>query len=872
MRPEETTETDVCIVGSGPAGLTIARELSGTGARILILESGGREHNKWSDALNEIESVGSPRVMDQTLLRNRVFGGSSSTWSGRVASFDSMDFTRRDWVPNSGWPITREEFSQYLPRTQQYLGIHVEDNNNTEILWELVGGESRKPAHSDRLFIDYFWPYSRDFRKPQNGIHFGSRALKDDMPGVRSFLNATVVNIDVDPVSNVATGVQIMGPDGRYRFVRTKLTVLCAGAIENARLLLASNRIFSNGVGNQNGVVGRYLMDHLRGPIGHFDALDYKQIQRIYGDYKVKFSKTSTMRVKYGAALSPVVQRAESLLNCAVWVEGSRASEDPWNSAKQLIRGRGNHKQNVINIINSSGIIAESLKRNLVDGRSLLMRLDQAALHCIVEQIPNPDSRVLLSERTDAFGVPLSRIDWRINEQEARTVRRCGELFVTEMRRLRLPIPKLTEMMTDSTAAFFLPDVAHPTGTTRMSSDPKLGVVDINCAVHGIAGLFIAGSSIFPTSGHANPTQTIVALAVRLADYLKKTLNGESGKINPQSDTAIKKFLNRVDARRSSEKRPLVLVTGARGKLGSRLTPMLLERGYDVRALTSRMRPNTEDGIDWRSHDLRQSDLDFSEDVEDCQAVLHLGAELQNSADMIRTNAEATGALAYAAEAEGVSFMCYTSTISVYGSAKKAVVSEASPVLTPESDIPSEYWANDHMRSYGRTKLQGERAIHTAAKNVEYVIFRPTVIVDLDDIREIVQWGAIRKSLLARHNAHHIYVLDAAEAIIWAMERALGRDQPNPGVTTYNLSNDDISENKFGKILDRLQKNAGDNPSDFFLALPSAIKWVLDYARYGNQLSLRRPIGLTVYSPNKLYADGYKHRHGIKKAWLEAMK
>jgi choline dehydrogenase-like flavoprotein len=147
--------------------------------------------------------------------------------------------------------------------------------------------------------------------------------------------------------------------------------------------------------------------------------------------------------------------------------------------------------------------------------------MDDLTLECMIEQSPDPDSRVTLAERVDLFGMPLSRIKWRISELEARTGRRMARLFTDEMKRLGLPHPALLEMVTDESLPFRLPDVAHPTGATRMSARPAEGVVDGDCRVHGMSNLYIAGSSVFPTSGHANPTQMIIALAIRLADHLK---------------------------------------------------------------------------------------------------------------------------------------------------------------------------------------------------------------------------------------------------------------------------------------------------------------------------------------------------------------
>ena len=144
-------------------------------------------------------------------------------------------------------------------------------------------------------------------------------------------------------------------------------------------------------------------------------------------------------------------------------------------------------------------------------------------LSCAVEQRPDPASRVTLADRVDRFGMPLSRIDWRIDSQEQHTVRRTAELVGEGLQRLGLDGLALDEWVRDG--AGFPPtfaDAAHPTGTTRMADEPRQGVVDRQGQVHGVQGLYVAGSSTFPTSGHANPTLMIVALAIRMADHLKQ--------------------------------------------------------------------------------------------------------------------------------------------------------------------------------------------------------------------------------------------------------------------------------------------------------------------------------------------------------------
>jgi choline dehydrogenase-like flavoprotein len=209
-------------------------------------------------------------------------------------------------------------------------------------------------------------------------------------------------------------------------------------------------------------------------------------------------------------------------LNCAIWVGEQIGAGDPWNSLAHLLRSRTNSREDLATILKNSPLMARGLTARFITHRGIPRKLDALTLVAMCEQRPNPDSRLTLSDRRDRFGMRIIRIDWRVSEEEARVLRRIAELAVEQFPRLGLEPPVLEEWVLDG-AMFSRTtlDRAHPTGTTRMADDPACGVVNAQCQVHGIDGLFIAGSSVFPTAGQANPTQMIVALALRLADTLK---------------------------------------------------------------------------------------------------------------------------------------------------------------------------------------------------------------------------------------------------------------------------------------------------------------------------------------------------------------
>ena len=418
-------------------------------------------------------------------------------------------------VGRPGWPLGRDQLRPYFARSVPHLGLLVPDNNVPRLRARV---RSSDLAWDDELLREYSWSYSHDDTDRHDFLRFGPRALRD-RTDVICVLRATVTQILTDPTGARATGVEVTAPDGRVTVIDAGTVVLCAGAIENARLLLISDRVEPAGLGNAHDLVGRYLADHPRGEVGRFHPRDHAAVQRLFANHLLRVrGRTATLTV--GVALSPSLQRDEELLNGALWVSGGLADDDGIIAALDLLRGR-EVGRNARHVVAGLGSIIRGLTSLLVERRSPVRRLRKLTLQAIVEQEPDRESRVTLSTTRDALGVPIPRIHWRIGEREAATVRRMATVFVAELARLGHPQPELDAMILDPELPFFLPDVAHPSGTTRMARDPEHGVVDTDCAVHGMTGLYLAGSSVFPTNGHANPTQMIVALTLRLADHLR---------------------------------------------------------------------------------------------------------------------------------------------------------------------------------------------------------------------------------------------------------------------------------------------------------------------------------------------------------------
>jgi choline dehydrogenase-like flavoprotein len=568
--PGSLFETDLVIIGGGPAGLTVAREFFGSSIRVLIVESGLLNETRDHAALAEVESLGEPGTESQKQkravfhgmssafwsqelqpygVRCRALGGSSHAWAGKSAAFDPIDFAKRSWVGFSGWPVKREALTSYLDRAADVLNLG--PNRYDEKLWELIGISPPKPNLDQEGLRSFFWQFARDRIDQLDIMRFGREFATLSADNVRVLINATSLNIELTADGTAFQGLDIATVDGVRSKVRARMAVLAASGIENPRLLLASNTIHAAGIGNGHDLVGRFLMDHPGARVAKFAPADLGPIMRRFGFYGVRHGGQTHMYM-HGLAVSPELQEREGLLNSAVYFMPERSPDDPWDALKRLLRRKSrNPVKDALALVTGTGFLAkgigmkaltsgampEALRKLIVDtviryrpnlaaeefqSRGLPHKLTGLWIDAITEQRPNPDSRVLLSDRTDRLGVRLAKVDWRINDDERRTLVRIAELTRDTFSHAGLPTPILEPWVAERRLGdAVIIDMAHTLGTTRMSDHHRTGVVDDTCRVHGLRGLYVAGGSVFPTSGHANPTLMILAFAIRLADEIK---------------------------------------------------------------------------------------------------------------------------------------------------------------------------------------------------------------------------------------------------------------------------------------------------------------------------------------------------------------
>ena len=499
--------TDLCIVGAGPAGIAIAREFIGTRSSVVLVESGGLEPDADANLLNQGENVG--LGLGLYASRTRAFGGTATVWPGQCIRLDPSDFEARSWVPDSGWPITGEDLDPFYYRAEAWLGISKEASD--EQAWRRFGVtpptfDSDRLRHKSAIYSthpDVGDFYRREFARSRN---------------VRVLLHTTAARIHVDKGGTVPEKLEIRSLSGRIGHVKARTFVLCGGGIENARLLLLS------GIGNEHDVVGRYFQEH---PTIWADLESDRRaaLQEFYG-----LLGRGKVRYVPKIRLAPEAQRKHKVLNAVATLTYDRketpglvAAREVSSSLQQRRRPTGLGRTQLRGAVMELDRVAIAGYRRFALGRPSAVALDRLRVKILFEQAPNALSRVSLSPERDELGLYKACVDWRLTDMERRTTRVMTDTMDAELRRLGLGRISGTEWLDSEDWAGNFEDAYHHMGTTRMSIDPTKGVVDSNCRVHGVEGLYTCGSSVFPTGGYANPTLTIVALALRLADHLKVT-------------------------------------------------------------------------------------------------------------------------------------------------------------------------------------------------------------------------------------------------------------------------------------------------------------------------------------------------------------
>ncbi len=510
------------MIGAGAAGITLARALAGHGLAICLVESGGLDYEPATQDLAAGANAGHP-YYELADARLRFFGGTTAIWGGRCSQLDALDFEARPWVPLSGWPLSRADLSPWY-------AVAARDFELGEALGD--AGRWDDPAAA-ACGLDPALLIARRWRFDDLAERFSAARCEDLFRArdVRVVLHANVVHLQAGAAARSLDSAELSTLDGRRCRLTARRYVLACGGIENARLLLAADDVERCGIGNRYDQVGRCFMEH---PHGRVAVLPARAGFALWDAFQRSGDGGANCDTAPVLLPSPELQRQRGILNSALTFKlrrnaelglplGRRLYDELKHGLDPTRRGRA--------LWHGYRAARRTLQRSL---RRPLARRRHAAgttrVHVMVrgEQAPNPDSRVRLGDERDALGVRRAVLDWRLSSLDKHSVAVLAEVLGDELERLGIGRPEASAWLREDDPAWPLdPTVGnhpiggyHHIGTTRMSADPRRGVVDRDCRVHGYDNLYVAGSSVFTTSSWANPTLTIVALAHRLADHL----------------------------------------------------------------------------------------------------------------------------------------------------------------------------------------------------------------------------------------------------------------------------------------------------------------------------------------------------------------
>lgn len=517
---------DVCIVGAGAAGFALLAELLKSDLNIVVVEAGGLEPEKETQSLYDVEISGLPYT-GATEGRFRILGGSTTQWGGQALPLTAFDFEKRDWVAHSGWPFGFDELGSYYERAKQFLLVDNKDYS-TELFEYL---HAKAPAFDSDNFSYHFSKWSPTPNLRENYI-----ASIKSAKNCKLFLHANVTNINLEKSLNRIQAVKVQSLTGQQAVIKAKNFVIATGGIETARLLLSNTDQISSGIGNENDLVGRFFQDHPCSAIGWVKTDNPAKFQKFFNTFH-----KNGLRYSVRCSASRQWQRQYQTLNMSMaisFIDESLVFQD----LKDFYRGFRSLKINLPllrqlkRILSRPGSMVSPILHYLLWNRSYLPNA-RFRVDVFSEQEPNPESRLLLSQRKDALGIPLTDVRWKLTDLTQYSIRKYALALQKEFSQAKIGDIILEPWIENTalSATEQIKDLYHHMGATRMHESPSQGVVNRDCRLHGVDNLFIASSSVFPTGGHSNPTLTLIALCIRLADKLKKDMGCQLNNLQKQS-------------------------------------------------------------------------------------------------------------------------------------------------------------------------------------------------------------------------------------------------------------------------------------------------------------------------------------------------
>lgn len=509
-------EADVCIVGSGPAGITLANELQSKFSNIVLLEGGGEAYDEKSQNLYAADTKHNV-FPDPMVSRLRFLGGSSNHWENSTMPFTPIDFEKRDWVQGSGWPISFADVNKYYDRAGEYCGVDA-DGYSSEV-WMSRAGLASPLQGSKQIVVKT----AKSARPPTRFFYkYGPLLLGSHRISI--YKNSNVVDLLFDKQTKKINEIYFTSDGEILHSVSAGIFVLCMGGIENARMLLIFNEKYDNMLGNRGDNVGRHFMEHptLRPATIFASAPDFgKDLSTTLANKNIGLTHEYAEDVlrKHRINNGKLTFFNASNYDLSDGISSFHILKD------KLIKGELPDEAflHLSNLLLDFDMVAEAISRKSFDKRVFSYADDPggSGVHIMMEQTPSRHNRIRLGNSKDRLGLKKMVVDWHLGQSDidmmwSGLMLLGQEIGALSLGRLRLLKEQSQRLFTDQ-MGFGM----HHMGTTRMAVDETTGVVDRNQRVFGTNNLYVAGSSVFVTGSHVAPTLTIVALSLRLAEHLQ---------------------------------------------------------------------------------------------------------------------------------------------------------------------------------------------------------------------------------------------------------------------------------------------------------------------------------------------------------------